>query len=74
MRRFDKQGWTREQDSEVLRLASNGWTSKQIAERMGRAPDSVERRARKLGVDLTRALQNSWRQGARPTSGDKAPN
>jgi len=68
MQRFDQPYWTPKQDLEIQRLASDGWTLKQIALRMGSKPEAVAQRAKKLGMDLTSVLQNSWRQGAHPTN------
>jgi len=67
MAQIDRQIWTAKQDAEMLSLASNGWTPEQVAKRMRRTPESIAGRAKKLRIDWTYQLQNSWRSGARPT-------
>ena len=71
MRQFEEQLWTYQLDSEIRKLASNGWTPEQIARHLGKTPQAITGRAKKLRIDLVRELQNSWRNGSTPTRTDR---
>jgi transcriptional regulator NrdR family protein len=49
--------WTEQQDDELQFLYEEGYTLKEIGEEIGRTPESVDKRIRRLGLRRKRSLE-----------------